>query len=104
MRIVKMDPHESLPRCVLVPPAHGRLEDRARATLLFDEVDGCLTLPVVVVVLVEALIEAEAGVERKCADERPCRVTAAGAQQRGNREVLRIQLEAGVLAHRSEER
>ena len=98
MRVIQMNPHEPLARSVFVPPAHGGLEDRARAALLLDEVDGCLTLPVVVVVLVETLIEAETGVERKCADESARRVTS-GAEESRDRRMFRVQCKSCILTH-----
>src|SRR6202035_3481995 len=96
MRIVEMDPHEALPSSIRVPPSGRRLEDRRGAALLFDEVDGGLTLPIVVVVLVETLIEAEARVERKRADK-CARGVARSTQDRGHGRVLGSENKPGVI-------
>src|SRR5438132_611361 len=98
VRIIEVNPHESLLALVRSPPTRRGAEDRRRRTLLNHEVEGGLPFSVVVVINIEALIEAKSRIERKRADERTRRVGGA-AQHRRDRFVFRIELESGVVAH-----
>src|ERR1700730_974235 len=65
VRVVQMNPHESLSFFVRAPPPRGRIEHSSGWTLLLDEVYGGRPFPIVVVVLIEPLIETEAPIERE---------------------------------------
>src|SRR5438552_7066895 len=98
VRIIEVKPHESLLALVRSPPTRRAVENRSRRTLLNHEVERGLPFSVVVVINIEALIEAKSRIERKRADERTRRVAGA-AQHRGDGFVFRIELESGVVAH-----
>ena len=96
--VVHVHPHEPFLSLVGLPPPDRGLEHRCGRPLLQLEIKRYGAFAVVVVVDLEALIEAVARVERRGADERAGRVAQA-AQHRRNGLVLRVESKPGVLAH-----